>query len=212
MVFHKATTEQYLYSELYLDLCESLFQKFDDEENVEMNFKKLLLKILLHIQWRTGGDPGQFQQHVDYPEAHQQIIRRNWSTQHWKRYGHYYWSTSESIGLEHQVDKLRQCQIKHRDVAGQPSEGDDWHHEKIGTGRQQRFHKCCSENKSAVDPQPQKSGRPHWQPNNMDKLIPIGHQRTRLAQRFSDIVVRTAPETAQPVDITDQDRSETFVP
>ena len=44
MVFHKATTEQYLYSELYLDLCESLFQKFDDEENVEMNFKKLLLK------------------------------------------------------------------------------------------------------------------------------------------------------------------------
>lgn len=43
MVFYKATTEQH-FSELYLDLCESLFKKFNDRENVEMNFKKLLLR------------------------------------------------------------------------------------------------------------------------------------------------------------------------
>ena len=43
MVFQKATTEQH-FSELYLDLCESLFKRFNDKDNVEMNFKKLLLR------------------------------------------------------------------------------------------------------------------------------------------------------------------------
>lgn len=38
----KATTEQ-TYLELYVDLCIMLFRKFNDKENKEMNFKKLLL-------------------------------------------------------------------------------------------------------------------------------------------------------------------------
>lgn len=43
MVFLKATTEQN-YIELYVDLCEALFKKFNDKQNIEMNFKKLLLR------------------------------------------------------------------------------------------------------------------------------------------------------------------------
>jgi len=43
IIFLKATTEQN-YINLYVDLCEELFKKFNDKENVEMNFKKLILR------------------------------------------------------------------------------------------------------------------------------------------------------------------------
>ena len=42
MIFLKATTEQN-YIEIYVDLVEELFKKFNDKENVEMNFKQLIL-------------------------------------------------------------------------------------------------------------------------------------------------------------------------
>lgn len=42
IIFLKATTEQN-YIELYVNLCEELFKRFNDKENVEMNFKKLIL-------------------------------------------------------------------------------------------------------------------------------------------------------------------------
>ena len=38
----KATTEA-TYLELYVKLCIMLFKKYNDKENKEMNFKKLLL-------------------------------------------------------------------------------------------------------------------------------------------------------------------------
>jgi hypothetical protein len=38
----KATTEN-TYLEIYVELCVELFKKFNDKENQEMNFKKLLL-------------------------------------------------------------------------------------------------------------------------------------------------------------------------
>ena len=41
-VFMKATTEQ-SFMELYVRLCVTLFKKFNDKENAEMNFRKLLL-------------------------------------------------------------------------------------------------------------------------------------------------------------------------
>lgn len=42
IIFMKATTET-TYLELYVKLCILLFKKYDDKENKEMNFKKLLL-------------------------------------------------------------------------------------------------------------------------------------------------------------------------
>lgn len=42
IIFMKATTES-TYLELYVRLCIFLFRKYNDKENVEMNFKKLLL-------------------------------------------------------------------------------------------------------------------------------------------------------------------------
>lgn len=42
IIFMKATTEK-SYLELYVRLCILLFRKYNDKENVEMNFKKLLL-------------------------------------------------------------------------------------------------------------------------------------------------------------------------
>lgn len=42
IIFMKATTEQ-AFMELYVRLCVTLFKKFNDKENVEMNFRKLLL-------------------------------------------------------------------------------------------------------------------------------------------------------------------------
>jgi len=38
----KSTTEQ-SFMEIYVRLCVTLFKKFNDRENVEMNFRKLLL-------------------------------------------------------------------------------------------------------------------------------------------------------------------------
>lgn len=38
----KSTTEK-AYMEVYVRLCVTLFKKFNDKENVEMNFRKLLL-------------------------------------------------------------------------------------------------------------------------------------------------------------------------
>jgi len=43
IIFLKATTEQN-YINLYVDLCEELFERFNDKDNVEMNFKKLILR------------------------------------------------------------------------------------------------------------------------------------------------------------------------
>ncbi len=43
IIFLKATTESN-YIEIYVDLCEKLFQKFSDKDNIEMNFKKLILR------------------------------------------------------------------------------------------------------------------------------------------------------------------------
>lgn len=42
IIFVKATTEA-TYLELYVKLCILLFRKYNDKENLEMNFKKLLL-------------------------------------------------------------------------------------------------------------------------------------------------------------------------
>jgi hypothetical protein len=42
IIFMKATTEQ-TYLELYVRLCVLLFRKYNDKENKEMNFRKLLL-------------------------------------------------------------------------------------------------------------------------------------------------------------------------
>ena len=42
IIFQKATTEA-TYLELYVKLCILLFKKYNDKENKEMNFKKLLL-------------------------------------------------------------------------------------------------------------------------------------------------------------------------
>jgi hypothetical protein len=42
IIFMKSTTEQ-SFMELYVRLCVTLFKKFNDKENVEMNFRKLLL-------------------------------------------------------------------------------------------------------------------------------------------------------------------------
>jgi len=42
IIFMKATTES-TYLEQYVRLCILLFRKYNDKENVEMNFKKLLL-------------------------------------------------------------------------------------------------------------------------------------------------------------------------
>jgi hypothetical protein len=42
IIFMKSTTEQ-KFMELYVRLCVTLFKKFNDKENVEMNFRKLLL-------------------------------------------------------------------------------------------------------------------------------------------------------------------------
>lgn len=42
IIFMKATTEQ-TFMEVYVRLCVTLFRKFNDKENVEMNFRKLLL-------------------------------------------------------------------------------------------------------------------------------------------------------------------------
>ena len=42
IIFMKATTES-PYLQLYVELCIHLFKKFNDKENKEMNFKKLLL-------------------------------------------------------------------------------------------------------------------------------------------------------------------------
>lgn len=42
ILFMKATTEQ-TYLELYVRLCILLFKKYNDKENKEMNFRKLLL-------------------------------------------------------------------------------------------------------------------------------------------------------------------------
>lgn len=43
ILFIKAATEK-SFSKIYIDLAEQLFKKFNDKENVEMNFKRLLLK------------------------------------------------------------------------------------------------------------------------------------------------------------------------
>lgn len=42
IIFMKATTE-FTYLALYVRLCLQLFKKYNDKENKEMNFKKLLL-------------------------------------------------------------------------------------------------------------------------------------------------------------------------
>ena len=42
IIFMKSTTET-SYLDVYINLCMSLFKKFNDPENEEMNFKKLLL-------------------------------------------------------------------------------------------------------------------------------------------------------------------------
>ena len=42
IIFMKSTTETN-FLDLYIRLCVGLFKKFDDPENTEMNFKKLLL-------------------------------------------------------------------------------------------------------------------------------------------------------------------------
>lgn len=42
IIFMKATTES-TYLELYVKLCILLFRKYNDKENKEMNFRKLLL-------------------------------------------------------------------------------------------------------------------------------------------------------------------------
>jgi len=42
IIFMKSTTEQ-SFLEIYVRLCVTLFKKFNDKENVEMNFRKLLL-------------------------------------------------------------------------------------------------------------------------------------------------------------------------
>lgn len=42
IIFMKSTTEA-TYLELYVKLCIQLFRKYNDKENKEMNFKKLLL-------------------------------------------------------------------------------------------------------------------------------------------------------------------------
>ena len=42
IIFMKATTEN-SFMEIYVRLCVTLFRKFNDRENVEMNFRKLLL-------------------------------------------------------------------------------------------------------------------------------------------------------------------------
>ena len=42
IIFMKSTTET-AFLDLYIKLCVGLFKKFDDPENTEMNFKKLLL-------------------------------------------------------------------------------------------------------------------------------------------------------------------------
>ena len=42
IIFMKSTTEQ-SFMEIYVRLCVTLFKKFNDRENVEMNFRKLLL-------------------------------------------------------------------------------------------------------------------------------------------------------------------------
>lgn len=42
IIFMKATTEM-SFMEYYVRLCVTLFRKFNDRENVEMNFRKLLL-------------------------------------------------------------------------------------------------------------------------------------------------------------------------
>ncbi len=42
IIFMKATTEN-TYLELYVKLCILLFKKYNDKDNKEMNFKKLLL-------------------------------------------------------------------------------------------------------------------------------------------------------------------------
>jgi len=42
IIFMKSTTEQ-TFMALYVRLCVTLFKKFNDKENVEMNFRKLLL-------------------------------------------------------------------------------------------------------------------------------------------------------------------------
>ncbi len=42
IIFMKATTES-TYLELYVRLCILLFRKYNDKDNIEMNFKKLLL-------------------------------------------------------------------------------------------------------------------------------------------------------------------------
>ena len=42
MIFIKSTTE-HAYLDVYVKLCANLFRKFKDTENLEMNFKKLLI-------------------------------------------------------------------------------------------------------------------------------------------------------------------------
>lgn len=42
IIFMKSTTEQ-AYLDVYVRLCVILFQKFNDKENTEMDFRKLLL-------------------------------------------------------------------------------------------------------------------------------------------------------------------------
>jgi hypothetical protein len=42
IIFMKSTTEQ-SFLEIYVRLCVTLFKKFNDKENAEMNFRKLLL-------------------------------------------------------------------------------------------------------------------------------------------------------------------------
>jgi hypothetical protein len=42
IIFMKSTTE-HSFLEIYVRLCVALFNKFKDKENVEMNFRKLLL-------------------------------------------------------------------------------------------------------------------------------------------------------------------------
>jgi hypothetical protein len=42
MIFTKSTGE-YSYLDVYVKLCSILFKKFDDRENYELNFKKLLV-------------------------------------------------------------------------------------------------------------------------------------------------------------------------
>ena len=42
IIFMKSTTET-SYLDVYIQLCQNLFKKFNDPENEEMNFKRLLL-------------------------------------------------------------------------------------------------------------------------------------------------------------------------